>query len=126
MIDKKLIEQLKPEDIIICIRPTLKNDTEWTGDINLSVLAGRTNPLDDDDYYSLLHFTKMIAATVPIMEQSSDLRDIVSDYVYKEVDSKQDLIINLDLESESDRGKVLDRTDNVVTLSFGGKTEGNA
>ena len=39
------------------------------------------NPLDDEDYYKVMHFAKMMCASVPVMEESEDLRDIVHEYV---------------------------------------------
>ncbi len=123
MMDEKVLESLEKEDVVICIRPTVLNGNEWSGDVNISVLAGRDNPLHDDDYYSLLHFAKMVCATVPMMETSPDLRNIAHDYVMTEVDNQE---LEIDFEPESNRGKVLDRKDNVVTLSFGSKTKGSA
>ena len=81
--------------------------------------------MNDEDYYSLLHFAKMVSATVPIMEKSEELRELAHNYVFSEIDSDNELNINVELE-ESDRGKVLDRTENVVTLSFGSNTKGSA
>jgi hypothetical protein len=118
MIDKKVTEQLEAEDIIIGLRPTILKGGQWSGDISVSILAGRTNPLEDEDYYSFLHFAKMVAATVPVMEKSEELREIVHNYVLTEVDNIE--------EKEEEKGKILDITDNVVTLSFGSKTTGQA
>lgn len=121
MIDEKIIKSLKEEDIIVCIRPTIVNQEEWSGDITLSIMAGRTNPLLDEDYYSLMHFAKMVCASVPLMEKSEELREMVHNFVLSDIDNEQ--IIE---HEDTDRGKVLDRQDNVVTISFGTKTEGSA
>lgn len=125
MIDKEIINSLRAEDIVISLRPTVSTNGDWSGDISVSILAGRNNPLNDEDYYSLLHFAKMVSATVPIMEKSEELRELAHNYVFSEIDSDNELDINVELE-ESDRGKVLDRTENVVTLSFGSNTKGSA
>ena len=121
MIDEKIIKSLKEEDIVVCIRPTVVNKEEWAGDVSISIMAGRTNPLLDEDYYSLLHFAKMVCASVPLMEKSEELREMIHNYVLSDVDNQQ--IIE---QEDNDRGKVLDRTDNVVTISFGTKTKGTA
>jgi len=121
MIDEKIIKSLKEEDIVVCIRPTIVNQEEWSGDITLSIMAGRTNPLLDEDYYSLMHFAKMVCASVPLMEKSEELREMVHNFVLSDIDNEQ--IIE---HEDTDRGKVLDRQDNVVTISFGTKTEGSA
>ena len=121
MIDEKIINSLREEDIVVCIRPTVINKEEWSGDVSISIMAGRTNPLLDEDYYSLLHFAKMVCASVPLMEKSEELREMIHNYVLSDVDNQQ--IIE---QEDNDRGKVLDRTDNVVTISFGTKTKGTA
>ena len=123
MIDKRITKSLKQEDIVLCLRPTIVNNSEWSGDVTISIMAGRDNPLNDEDYYSLLHFAKMVCASVPIMEKSEELRDVIHNYVLEEIDMENELDVQLE---ESDRGKVLDRTDNVVTLSFGSTTKGSA
>ena len=123
MIDKRITKSLKQEDIVVCIRPAIINNSEWSGDVSISIMAGRDNPLNDEDYYSLLHFAKMVCASVPIMEKSEELRDVIHNYVLEEIDMENELDVQLE---ESDRGKVLDRTDNVVTLSFGSTTKGSA
>ena len=123
MIDKQITDSLKQEDIVVCIRPAIINNSEWSGDVSISIMAGRDNPLNDEDYYSLLHFAKMVCASVPIMEKSEELRDVIHNYVLEEIDMENELDVQLE---ESDRGKVLDRTDNVVTLSFGSTTKGSA
>ena len=128
MIDEKVIKQLREEDILICIRPDVLKETDkyfWSGNLDVSILAGRTNPLEDDDYYSLLHFAKMVAASVPVMEKSEELREIIHNYVVSEVDTIDNEVVK-NLDEDSDRGKVLDITDNVLTISFGSKTKGTA
>lgn len=123
MIDKKIIDSLEKEDIVLCLRPTVTNGSEWSGDVSISIMAGRDNPLNDEDYYSLLHFAKMVCASVPIMEKSEELRDVIHNYVLEEIDMENELDVELE---DSDRGKVLDIKDNVVTLSFGSRTKGSA
>ena len=65
----------------------------------------------------------MVGSAVPIMEKSDELRELINHYVLDEIDVKNKLDVQLE---NSDRGKVLDRQDNVVTVSFGGKTKGSA
>ena len=87
-------------------------------------MAGRTNPLLDEDYYSLLHFAKMVCASVPLMEKSEELREMIHNFVLANVDKEDsEELFN---EDNSDKGKVIDRKDNVITISFGTKTKGTA
>ena len=117
MIEKKF----NTEDIVVRIRPTIDKSTEeWTGDIDISIISFPNNPLNDEDYSQLMHFTKMMCAAVPIMEDSQQIRDAIHDYV-------------MDMENEDDYEKEDDRTlvitgeeGNIVHLDFSSKTKGNA
>ena len=51
MIDENIIDLLVKEDIVLCLRPTVINNSEWSGDVSISIMAGRDNPLNDEDYY---------------------------------------------------------------------------
>ena len=119
---KKIYESMQPEDFSICIRPTLLADGNWSGDVTVSIMIGDDNPLNDEDYGNMLHFTKMVCASIPMMETSSDLRDWAHSYVMEQLEEEMEI----DFEPEPDRGKVLDRQDNVVKISFGTNTEGTA
>ena len=77
------------EDFIIRIRPSVEENGEWTGEIDISIIAGPDNPLDDESYSQVMHFVRMMCATVPIMEQSKELRDMVHDYVMKDLDRER-------------------------------------
>jgi hypothetical protein len=57
-----------------------------------------------------------------MMEYSEDLRDMINDYTLKHADKIQDGELVF---TPEDRGKVLDRTDNVVTVSFGKDAKGS-
>ena len=116
---ENIFKCLSDEDFNINIRPTISEEGKWSGDIQLSIMVSGDNPLDDNDYGSLMHFTKMICSSVPIMEFSSELRELAHNYVMDEEDN----VIEF---KPDDRGKVIDRTDNVVTISFGTTTKGTA
>jgi hypothetical protein len=119
---EKIHKAIKPEDFNINIRPTITPDGKWSGDINVSIMIAQDNPLDDDDYESLLHFTKMVCSSVPIMEFSSEFREVVHKYTM-EHNGETDITFEPEYE---ERGKVLDRKGNVVTIAFGNETKGNA
>ena len=66
-----------------------------------------------------MHFCKMMASTVPIMERDEELRDMVHNFVIEHVD--REYVVEVD-----SRPRVIDRDDNVVTIDFGTKTKGSA
>ena len=121
MIDK-LKKEINEEDFIIRVRPFADDDGVWSGEVDISIIAMPNNPLDDKDYSQLMHFAKMICASVPVMEEVKELRNIVHEYVTKVIDNEVD--INVELEEESDVEKIYDG--NVIHLNFNSKTRGSA
>ena len=111
--------KMRDEDFLIRIRPFKDKDGSWNGDIDLSIITQPQNDLEDEDYFQIMHFCKMMASTVPIMEHNEDLREMVHDYVIEHVDKQY----TIELES---RPRIIDRDDNVVTIDFGSKTKGSA
>ena len=83
------------EDFIIRIRPGL-DGVEWTGEIDISIIAQATNPLDDEGYGQLMHFCKMMCSTVPIMEQQESIRNLVHNYVLEVVDKDNEEVLEDD------------------------------
>jgi len=119
---KELEKNLQEEDFLIRIRPFANDDGEWSGEIDISVISMPDNPMDDEDYYHVMHFCKMMCASVPIMEEVQEMRDIVHEYVINVLDKEMD--IDVELEEEEGVEKTYDG--NVVHLSFNTKTGGSA
>ena len=119
MTDRMTIDD---EDFIIRIRPSVEDGGEWTGEIDISIISQPDNPLNDEGYGQIMHFCKMMCATVPIMEESKDIRDIVHDYVMEVIDNEME--IDVELEEEMGVEKTYDG--NVVHLTFNTKTGGTA
>ena len=112
------MESIKEQDFVIRIRPT-EIDGEWTGEIDISIISQPENPLDDESYTQVMHFCKMMCATVPLMEVNKDLRDLVHNYVMEYVDDDEEDVVDNDVIITKEDG-------NVVHLSFGSNTKGNA
>ena len=117
-----LKKQIEDEDFVIRIRPFADDDGKWSGEVDISIIAFPDNPLDDDDYGQLMHFVKMMCASVPVMEEVPELRNIVHEYVLNVIDNEMD--ITVELEEEMGVEKTYDG--NVVHLSFSTKTGGSA
>jgi hypothetical protein len=56
----KLSKEIQNEDLLIRVRPFADNDGKWSGEVDISIMAMPDNPLDDDDYYQIMHFAKMM------------------------------------------------------------------
>lgn len=122
MTKEELIDSINDEDFIIRVRPFSDDDGQWSGEIDLSIMAFPKNPMDDEDYGNVMHFVKMMCATVPVMEQEESIRDLVHEYVLKVIDNEMD--IDVELEEECGVEKTYDG--NIVHLNFNTKTGGNA
>jgi hypothetical protein len=119
---ERIKKEIQDEDFVIRIRPFADDDGKWTGEIDVSIIAFPDNPMDDEDYGQVMHFAKMMCATVPIMEDSKEIRDIAHDYVMEVIDNEMD--ISVELEEEVGVEKTYDG--NIIHLNFNSKTGGSA
>tara|TARA_R100000234_G_C4972063_1_gene166676 strand:- start:103 stop:447 length:345 start_codon:yes stop_codon:yes gene_type:complete len=114
------MESIDDGDFVIRIRPS-EVDGEWTGEVDISIISQAGNPLNDEGYTQVMHFCKMMCASIPLMEMDENLRTLVHNYVMEVVDRDDDDVV------EDDEGVIITKEDgNVVHLSFGSKTKGNA
>jgi predicted RNA-binding protein Jag len=120
---EKLANEVNEEDFLIRVRPFADDDGRWSGEVDISIMAMPDNPMDDEDYYQVMHFAKMMCASVPVMEEVEELRNIVHEYVTKVIDTEMDIDVELE-EEEAGVEKTYDG--NVVHLSFNTKTGGSA
>lgn len=107
-------------DYVVRIRPTIV-DSQWTGEIDIAIVTSADNHLDDESYGQMMHFTKMMCATVPLMEVNEDMRNFVNTYVLEEIDKTLEPMV----EKEDDVALTYE-DGNVVHLNFGTKTKGSA
>ena len=119
---EKLASEINEEDFLIRVRPFANDDGRWSGEVDISIMAMPDNPMDDEDYYQVMHFAKMMCASVPVMEEMEELRNIVHEYVTKVMDNE----IDIDVELEKEAGVEKTYDGNVVHLSFNTKTGGSA
>ena len=118
----KLAKEVSNEDLLIRVRPFADDDGRWSGEVDISIMAMPDNPMDDEDYYQVMHFAKMMCASVPVMEEVEELRNIVHEYVTKVIDTEMDI----DVELEEEAGVERTYDGNVVHLHFNTKTGGSA
>ncbi len=119
---EKLLTEVNEEDFLIRVRPFANDDGAWSGEVDISIMAMPDNPLDDDDYYKVMHFAKMMCASVPVMEESEELRDIVHEYIVNVLDNEME--IDVELEEKVGVEKTYDG--NIVHINFNTKTGGSA
>jgi len=120
MNEEELI-QMNEDDFVIRIRPFKDEQGSWNGEIDIALITQPANSFDDEDYGQLLHFCKMVASAVPIMEANDTIRDLVHEYVLKYVDGEPEYVVELE-----ESPKVVGREDNIITIDFGTATKGSA
>lgn len=99
-------KKIQDEDFVICVRPQMDKNFNWTTEVNVFIMTSEDNPLNDSDYYGVLDFCRALCATISIMEKDDDLRK----RAVAEADKYE--------EQEKPKLKVVDEKDNVVILSF--------
>ena len=121
----KLSKEISNEDFIIRVRPFSDDSGRWSGEVDISIMAMPDNPLVDEDYHQVMHFTKMMCASVPVMEEVEELRNIVHEYVTKVIDKEMDIEVELeDAGKEAYSGHSVDG--NIIHLHFNTNTKGSA
>ena len=101
-------DDINPEDFIIPVKPMLNPAKRWTGEVDVSVVSSKENPLNDEDYYGVLEFCRIICASIPMMEKDASLRTKAVDYL-----KQQD-----EIEMKKEKPKIIDKHDNVIVVSF--------
>ena len=101
-------DNINPEDFLIQVKPMLNPSKRWTGEVDVSVVSSKENPLCDEDYYGVLEFCRIICASIPMMEKDASLRTKAVDYL-----KQQD-----ELEMQKEKPKIIDKHDNVIVVSF--------
>ena len=111
MSDEKILIDCYPQDFVIKVSPVVKNK-RWAGEVNVGIVIADDMFFNDEDYANLLHFCRMITATVPMMEEMKTFRELINDYALNELDREEQDVV---------KPKVVSRKDNVVRVSFNPK-----
>lgn len=106
-------KNFKDTDFVIQVSPTVDKDG-WTGDVSLSIMIGKDNPLSDEDFESMLNFTRQICSTVPLMEHNKMFRDAVEQEANKHLPIEDVFDI-----PEKTVSLITEVDDNVIHIAFG-------
>jgi|TARA_R100000482_G_scaffold117935_1_gene61741 hypothetical protein len=102
------LDNINPEDFLIQVKPMLNPAKRWTGEVDVSVVSSKENPMNDEDYYGVLEFCRIICASIPMMEKDEDIRTRALDY----------LKLQDELDNIKNKPKIIDKRDNVIVVSF--------
>ena len=105
-------QNIEPTDFIILVRPHLDKKNKWTVEVTLKMVVDKANKLDDDDFYSMISFTKQVCASVPLMEENKIFRDETERLADKYL-SHDDMIEGIDRLT-----KTRERVNNIIHVDF--------
>tara|TARA_R110002020_G_scaffold136070_4_gene303695 strand:+ start:2041 stop:2376 length:336 start_codon:yes stop_codon:yes gene_type:complete len=110
MNDENILIDFHPNDYIIRLSPFLDKKGNWTGELMVGTISTEDNVMNDTDHYQLMHLTQMVCASIPAMEESEEVRQLLTDLV-------DDSMPNLseDVEEES---KIISVDENIINVKF--------
>ena len=110
MNEENVLIDFHPNDYIIRLSPFLDEKGNWTGELMVGTISTEDNAMNDNDHYQLMHLTQMVCASIPAMEESEEVRQLLTDLV-------DDSMPNLseDVEEES---KISSVDKNVISVKF--------
>tara|TARA_B100000424_G_C22543174_1_gene309295 strand:+ start:108 stop:473 length:366 start_codon:yes stop_codon:yes gene_type:complete len=114
-----ILQSFNKNDFVIVIKPQMSKG-EWSGEIDVNVVSSGDSELPDEDYYSLLHFTRMVCASIPLMEHNDDFREECE----RQVEIQMDLLAQE--RANKKRLTVVGKEGNVIQLNFNSDTKGSA
>tara|TARA_R100001377_G_C3194917_1_gene112311 strand:+ start:6876 stop:7244 length:369 start_codon:yes stop_codon:yes gene_type:complete len=116
-------DDFQSNDFVIRLRPRML-EGKWDGDVDIGIMWDGTHKLTHDDFHKLMHLTKMVCASVPIMEYDEDLRNDINNYVLDTENDMQPMSTNKTTEKVT--AQVTEVDGNVIKLSFNTSTKGTA
>ena len=104
------------EDFYIQITPNLDKNKNWLGTIEVNIVTSNKNQLDDEDYYGMMHFARLVCGSIPAMDKNNSFR----------IECEKEANLYLPNDDKCANDKITKVDGNVITLNFKSKTEGNA
>ena len=106
--DHVVFVDFEPNDYIIRLSPFLDEQGNWTGELMVGSVTTGENNLSDEDHFSLMQLTQLVCASVPALEESEQVRKILTSIV-------EDISYD---EPEVVESKVQEVKENVIRVNF--------
>lgn len=95
-----IANKIDKNDFIIRVRPNKsKSNGAWSGSADIVVITSEDNNLPDSEWSELMQFSRMMCASVPIIEEVETFRNLLHDYLNRSNDEQQDLFIDKEQDS---------------------------
>tara|TARA_R110002074_G_scaffold393379_1_gene579746 strand:+ start:100 stop:435 length:336 start_codon:yes stop_codon:yes gene_type:complete len=106
----------EPEDFLLVLKPHLDKDLVWTGEVSVNIVTSDANKLDDEDYYGMMHFARLVCGSIPTMDKNEKFK----------IECEKEANLYLPSEDKCAIDKINNVDGNVITLNFKSDTEGSA
>lgn len=116
MAEEKVFMDFDPNDFIVRITPFLDQKGNWTGELMVGTISTEDNIMNDNDHYQLMHLTQMVCASIPAMEESEEVRDLLSDIV--EEAKSEGILTELPEEKTKKKPDITSVDKNVISVKF--------
>ena len=95
-----IANKLDKNDFIIRVRPTRQKENGiWSGTADITVVTSELNDLDDKEWGELMEFCRMMCASVPIIEEVENFRNLLHDYLRRSYDKNEDVFLDKEQDS---------------------------
>ena len=101
----------------IQLKPTVDENYEWTGDLEVNIVTDKNNPIDKKSFMSMMSLSEIVACSVAYMEEYPELIEEIENFMDGPTFEKM---------NKDNKPTVEYTDDNVIKLSFNSKTKGNA
>lgn len=105
---------IEPNDINLVLSPVIV-DGEWDGNVTLNLTHVGFPDLSEDDQEALMYTAYKLATSMQFFIDNPRLNEKLDEYATRCLEEQQE---------QYERGEVLERSGNVVTLAFDTKCEG--
>ena len=99
-----------PNDIILIVHPILDNEGKWTKRVYLSIAHSQHSTLPEKDIASIQELTALGCAAIHSVDREPWLREFLEDEILQMEEVKASYTVK----------------DNIISLNFNTKTEGEA
>jgi|GEM_PF-4624988 hypothetical protein len=116
MNEENVLIDFHPNDYIIRLSPFLDEKGNWTGELMVGTISTEDNVMNDNDHYQLTHLTQMICASIPAMEESAEVRDLLSEIV--EEAKNEGILTELPEEKTKKKPDITSVDKNIINVKF--------
>lgn len=106
------------QSFYIQLYPILDKDSEWQGNLQVNIITGPDNVMEDEPYSQMIHLCQLVASTIPFMEENPEFISTLEKFMRSnQLDEQYEEENEIELEYGED---------NVVKINFNSRTKGNA